>query len=57
METIVLVVVLVAAALLMASGVWVALVLAETLARIKRPAASARRESASIVSRPDPDRS
>ncbi len=45
METVVLIGVLVAAGLLMASGVWVGVVLIGAVVRIKRPAVTATREA------------
>jgi len=55
METAVLIGVLLAAGLLMASGAWVGSVLIRTVLRIKRPAASATRRAidSSVASRPD----
>jgi len=60
METAVLIGVLVAAGLLMASGVWVGIVLIGAVARIKRPAATVKLEGRggddSVTSRPASDR-
>ncbi len=55
METAILTGVLLAAGLLMASGVWVASVLIRTVIRIKRPAGSTARPAADgpMASRPD----
>jgi len=59
METAVIIGVLVAAGLLMASGVWVGLVLIGAVARIKRPSVTPTREAPGdpAMSRPDPGQS
>jgi hypothetical protein len=60
METAVLIGVLVAAGLLMASGIWVGLVLIRAVTRIKRPLVATPRESPGssvAVSDPDPGQS
>jgi len=55
MEVVVLIGVILAAALLMASGVWVGSVLIGAVIRIKRPVVTAPREAPTdpLVSRPD----
>ncbi len=55
MEVAILIGVILAAALLMASGVWVGSVLIGAVIRIKRPVATATRETPDnpLVSRPD----
>ena len=56
METAILIAVLLAAGLLMASGVWVGSVLIRTVLRLKRPAVTSPRKAPSggaVVSRPD----
>jgi hypothetical protein len=59
METAVLIILLVAVGLLMASGVWVGLVLIGAISRIKRPVAAIPREGPGnmVVSRPGPGQS
>jgi len=58
METAVLIGVLVAAGLLMASGIWVGFVLIGAVARLKRPVVTTHREGPGnmAVSDPDPGR-
>jgi len=58
METAVMIGVVVAAGLLMASGVWVGLVLIGAVARIKRPSVTPTCEAPGgpLTSRPDPGR-
>jgi hypothetical protein len=55
METAILIGVLLAAALLMASGIWVGSVLIRTTLRIRRPAVPSPREASggAVASRPD----